>query len=150
MACPTCILAGVFGGWIGGYIGVNPPKNSTGRIFSGLVTLNFVSITLIALDAFKISLCANRQKIIGKTAQVVACTFLIGTIYSIAVNYLLGRYVLLEQQEEVKPPLNKEKNLFDQQPVFKGWIGRYIGVNPPKPDPAEEPLCHHCCKDQKE
>ncbi len=113
MVCPACILSGVCGGWIGGYFGIHPPKHTKGKMLSAFITVNLVVLTQITLKKmFNLSLCAGGGLTIGNVIRVVVKTLLMGIVYSIAVNYLLGRYVFREPQEEAKAELEKiaEKN----------------------------------------
>ena len=131
-------LSGAFGGWIGGYFGIHPPKHTSGKILSAFITVNLVILTQISLKKmFNISLCAGGGLTIGNVIRVVVKTLLMGIIYSMAVNYLLGRYVFREPPElamaELEQPVELKQAEF-KQPAEK---------NQPKDD---QPHC--CCKNQ--
>lgn len=116
MACPLCIMGTLCGGGIGGYFGINPPESAKGRITSAWTTINLVSITFIALKAmFDISLCKPGASTLENIVRVVTITFVIGVIYSLGVNYVLGRWIF--------PPAPKEEPL------------------PPPPEQVEKPCC---------
>ncbi len=114
MACPLCIMGTLCGGGIGGYFGINPPEDVKGRIASTWATVNLVSITFIALKAmFDISLCKSGASTLENVARVVVKTFIVGVIYSLGVNYVLGRWIFPpapkeKLQEELPPPAPKQ------------------------------------------
>jgi hypothetical protein len=115
MVCPTCILSSFLGGWVGGYFGINPPKHKIGKVFSALITANFVGLTMVVLSTLNISICGQKG-IIEKVLRVTTFTFIMGTIYSIGVNYLLGRYVFPPSTEKIEIDKDPEKQQQDQLP----------------------------------
>ncbi|WP_068468496.1 hypothetical protein [Candidatus Protochlamydia phocaeensis] len=111
MICPLCPSAGFIGGIIGGYLGVNPPQSVGGRYLSILATANLVSLTVIALKALaNISMCNGPLLTLTNISIVLAKTLVMGVAYSIAVNYLLNRFVfntraaVLPQVVSAPPP----------------------------------------------
>lgn len=94
MGCPICTSAGWIGGWIGGYFGIHPPEYPGGKILSALITANLTTITVIALKSFfNFSLHVGRDLSKMNIAIVLLKTILIGSTYSVAVNYILNRWV---------------------------------------------------------
>ena len=110
--CP-CQVGSLFGGWLGGFIGIAPPDRDGGRILSACLTANLVSLTTIALDSiFRVSLCSGTGFTLRNVGQVIVKTVAMGIVYSIAVNYLLGRYVLPpkpKQEIEILDVENQEQ-----------------------------------------
>lgn len=94
MVCPVCPAAGWFGGLVGGYFGIQPPRDQRGRMISAAITATLISTTLIAVKVlFNVSLCRGGEFTLANIACVGAKTLIMGVIYSIGVNYLLNRYV---------------------------------------------------------
>ncbi len=94
MACGICLASSYAGGWFGGYLGISSPEHRSGRIFSALITANLVGITVIALkSAFNLSLCGGAEWTARNVMILMGKTLALGVIYSIAVNYLLNRYI---------------------------------------------------------
>lgn len=107
MLCPICPTAGWIGGCLGGYIGVNPPPHWKGRIISAVLTASLIGITAIALKYFfNISLCSGGRTNLEKAVIAGIKGLLMGIVYSIGVNYLLGRFVFTAppEEEKVKAP----------------------------------------------
>ncbi len=112
MACPVCPAAGWLGGWVGGYFGISPPQHSGGRLFSAAITANLMSITVIALKTFfNISLCVGGEFNLENIARVGIKTLILGIIYSIGVNYLLGRYVFRSNSENRQADAQQNKEV---------------------------------------
>lgn len=102
MVCPVCPTAGWFGGFLGSYLGVNPPPHTKGRMISAFITANLICITVIALKKiFTISLCVGGDFTLANFIRVMIKTLLMGIIYSIAVNYLLNKYVFYQNTQEL-------------------------------------------------
>jgi hypothetical protein len=98
MGCLVCPVVGWFGGWIGGYFGIQPPKSTNGQILSAVITASLISITIIALKVlFNVSLCVGGSVNLGNVARIGIPTVIMGIIYSIGVNYLLNRYVYFSE-----------------------------------------------------
>lgn len=98
--CPMCSTGGFFGGLIGGYFGIHPPKKKSARIASALITATLITITFVALKVFfNISLCRNGKFNFENIVLIGLKTTLLGIVYSIAVNYLLNKFL-------AKPPRN--------------------------------------------
>lgn len=107
MLCPICPTAGWFGGWVGGYFGVNPPPHWKGKMISAVITASLIAITAIALKYFfNIALCSGGRTTLEKAVIAGIKGLLLGIVYSIGVNYLLGRYVFTAPPvaEDVKDP----------------------------------------------
>jgi hypothetical protein len=99
--CFVCPLVGFLGGWVGSSIGIDPPKHTAGKIFSLLITGSLVSITFIALKRiFDIPICGGGGFTLGNIIRVGMKGIICGIIYSIGVNYILGRYVFLPHSKE--------------------------------------------------
>jgi hypothetical protein len=112
--CILCPITSLLGGAIGGYFfGVYPPENSGGKFLSLAVAANLASITSIALSSiFKISLCGGGGFTPANIALVLIKGIIMGTIYSIGVNYLLGRYVFPPSDvEEPIPDLAQDQKM---------------------------------------
>ena len=92
MVCPVCPVAGMFGGYMGGYFGINMPEKPAHRAMSACITAGLIVITVVALKClFGISVCdGNGDFSLRNITQVSAITLVLGVIYSIAVNYLLN------------------------------------------------------------
>lgn len=101
MACPLCLMGTLCGGGIGGYFGINPPEDIKGRLTSTWTTVNLVSITIIALKTFfNISMCQAGASTLENVGRIVIKTFLMGVVYSLGVNYVLGRWIFPPSQIE--------------------------------------------------
>lgn len=102
MGCPACAAGGFCGGLIGGYFGINQPETQKGRILSGLLSSTLTLVTLVGLKVcFNITLCGGAsQPTINKFCRLVVAGLLLGTIYSIAINYVLNRCVTLKSSSE--------------------------------------------------
>lgn len=110
MVCPACAV-GLAGGWLGGYVGIRPPSQTEGRIFSTAVTTSLVSITIIALKTlFNTSLCIGGKSYLENIIRVASVTFLLGIIYSIGVNYLLNRYFFSPPPRQEESPCCRKQN----------------------------------------
>ena len=95
MVCPACPTIGWFGGLIGGYFGVNVPERVGVRICSIAATGAAVTITVVALKCMLgIALCDGKGNFsLVNIARVGSISLVMGVICSIAVNYLLNRYL---------------------------------------------------------
>lgn len=96
LPCPVCVIAGVIGGWIGGYIGINPPENKRDKLCGLVLTSTLTGITIFALKIFfNISLCPKNPSVLLKKVVIVGIKgLLIGTAYSLAINWLIKKNYL--------------------------------------------------------
>jgi hypothetical protein len=99
--CPVCPMTSFFGGLVGGYFGVEPPKHFEGRLLSAVITATMTGIsTIVARRLFGLSLCdGNGNFSLGNIVQVGLITLVMGIIYSIAINFLLNKYVFPSSQQ---------------------------------------------------
>ena len=90
MLCPVCPPAGFVGGLLGSYFGIHPPKETKGKVISGLVTAAFTLISVIALKIiFNVSLCVGGTFTLRNFIRVTVIVFPFGVLYAIIVNYAL-------------------------------------------------------------
>lgn len=110
MACPICFFSTFLGGAIGSYwFGINPPSHTKGKILSTSITTSLVLITNIALKAlFNFSFCVSGGSTLSNILRVGSATLILGNIYSIGVNYLLGRYIFLSPAKQKKEPVQEK------------------------------------------
>lgn len=92
MVCAACPPIGFVFGWIAGYLGVKAPDSPKARVMSALMTSGITVVTVVALKViFGISVCDGQGNFsLTNIAQVGAITFVMGTIYAIAVNTLFS------------------------------------------------------------
>jgi len=105
MVCPVCPAAGLVGGYVGGYFGIDSPKSTELNIASAAITAGLIVITIVALRCiFGISLCDGRGDFsLRNIVQVGLITIVIGIIYSIVVNYLINLW-FSEPSFDLAPP----------------------------------------------
>ena len=96
MMCPVCPTIGTLGGWIGGYVGVNPPANKVHRVLSALVASTAVCVTVFALRYFTgLTFCDGLGNFSARNiAQVGVIGVLSGVIYSIGINAIYNRFMI--------------------------------------------------------
>lgn len=94
MACPACAAGGIVGGYIGGYFGIKQPKGPKERLLSGILSSTLTLTTLVALKIlFNTTLCGGAsQPVVKKFCRLVVVGLLLGTIYSIAINFFLANW----------------------------------------------------------
>jgi hypothetical protein len=85
MVCPACPVIAIAGGGVAGYFGFN------GKV--ALVTASVLGVTTVALKLlFRVSLCdGNGNFSVRNIAQVGAISLVLGSVISVALNYLLQR-----------------------------------------------------------
>lgn len=109
--CVVCPLVAWLGGGIVSYF-VQPFTHLEGKILSGVITANLISLTTIALKAiFDISLCGGGGFTLANIVRVVGKTAPMWIIYSIGVNYLLSRYVFPPPQSNQYPDQASDDSL---------------------------------------
>jgi hypothetical protein len=92
MLCPACPTVGFIGGILGGYLEINPPQTFKGKALSVFITSTLVSLTVIALKVFaNISVCSGAGLSLLGISLIMVKTIPLAIIYSIGVNYILGR-----------------------------------------------------------
>ena len=92
MVCPVCPAIGAVGGYIGGYIGIDPPSELKYRVLSGFITAGLLVITIVALRCFLgIAICdGNGIFSLRNIVQVGLISVVLGVIYSIGVNFFIN------------------------------------------------------------
>jgi hypothetical protein len=105
--CPVCPTTSFLGGWVGGFVGVYPPKKMSGRIISAVISATLTTVTLLGIKAhFKLS--CRSGPLVRNVAILTSSAFALGVIYSIGVNFLLNRLVYKESNK-VSNQCSKEK-----------------------------------------
>lgn len=100
MGCPVCLPAGFLGGYLGSYLfGIQPPPTRKGKMISAILTAGMIGISIYALKTvFNISLCGGSNAgLLERSIRIGIQGFLFGVIYSIGINYLLGRFVYYQK-----------------------------------------------------
>ena len=108
MACPVCPTVGMFGGYIGGYFGIDTPEKTELQVASALITAGMIIVSIVALKYFfGISICdGNGDFSLRNVFQVGIISLLLGIIYSIAVNYFINLH-WNEPHPALIPPQNE-------------------------------------------
>ena len=103
--CPVCPAAGVFGGYLGGYFGINVPKDPNVRLACGVITAGLLVTTIVALKFFLgFSFCVDGGAFtVHNFVRVGIVALAIGIIYSIAVNYIMG--LIFPDSEDAAPAM---------------------------------------------
>lgn len=93
MACVLCPTAGWLGGIIGGYFNIETPKTPSKKALSMITSATLTAVSVIALKYFTgISICDGTGALTARNiAQVGVIGLILGTIYSIAINYLMNK-----------------------------------------------------------
>ncbi len=102
MICPACPAIAMAGGGIAAYFGIDRPDLRTKVT---LITSAMLGITTVALKLiFDIRLCdGNGNFSLRNIGQVGAISLVLGLVYSVAVSYLLNRFVRQPEQVQPKP-----------------------------------------------
>lgn len=107
MVCPVCPVVAATGGGIAGFFGIDRPDL---QVASTVITTVLTVTTTVALKFFlNISICDGNGDFSPRNIlQVGLISFVIGTIYSVAVNFLLDCMFPLPQEEilECEPTSN--------------------------------------------
>jgi len=123
--CITCFGSSAIGGFFASLMGIDAPKTTKGRIFSGASTVALTVITAIAMKIlFGVPLCGGEGLTLKNIIVMGVKSLVIGIPYSIGVNYLIKRFKLFEPNENVPPP-------------------------PPPPAPKKDSCCSNCKNENK-
>lgn len=111
MVCPVCPTAGWFGGYVGGFFGINAPKQVKERVFSAFITASMICISMVALKTFcGISFCdGNGDFTFRNITQAGGLALLMGIVYSMVVNFLLQQFACNDQPSPPPPPPKPEE-----------------------------------------
>ena len=117
MTCPVCPAAGWAGGWLGSYIGINPPQHRLGKFVSALITATLTLVTIVALKIiFNTTLCVGGTFTLENCVRVGLPALALGIVYSIGVNYLLNRFVFPPTNLSTPPAQEIESSSEDSLP----------------------------------
>ncbi|MBA3722891.1 MAG: hypothetical protein H0W88_10895 [Parachlamydiaceae bacterium] len=109
MVCPVCPASSLMGGVIGSYFfGINPPESKCLKVVSVILTGTATTLTTLAIIVFgKVSLC-QKNYTLPRISMIIAGAVVVGTIYSIAINFLLNKYVERTKQNTAETKENKD------------------------------------------